>query len=244
MKSTPLMSCVVLLGLLLLVMVSDVDHIVTAVSAKEPAACKVGPSAKTPEDAIGDATPTFVWQALPGCTSYQLYLANDVAILSITWVKAEAAGCANGSGNCTYKPEHLLVEDDYRWWIRGWQPHQGTSKWSVGTRFTIDLDVCAQQPQPVTPIDNTVSSTPVYRWQSVYGCTWYQLSVTGPEGNVLSQWVNADETGCEFGEVCSFEPGDVLPSGSYLWWIRGWSRGTRIGRWTIATSFDIEAGRQ
>jgi len=228
------MCCVVLLAI-----IGAGDRVIGVVFAEEPVTCKVAPTAKTPEDKVGDTSPTFTWQALSGCTNYQLYLANDESILSITWVKAEDAGCAGGSGNCTHKPERVLVEGDYGWWVRGWQPREGTSKWSAGTRFTIDVDICAKRPLPVTPLDDTLSNSPVYSWQSVYGCQWYQLSASGPDGNVLNQWVNVDDIGCESEAVCSFEPGYALPPGTYFWWIRGWSRGTQIGRWTIPTSFFI-----
>jgi len=207
--------------------------------ADDPVACKVAPIVKSPKDKVGDGTPVFTWQALAGCTNYQFYLSNDVAILSITWVTALQAGGLGGGGNCTFIPEQVLGEGDYNWWVRGWQPGKGTSKWSSGTRFSIDMDVCAKQPEPVAPIE-VVQSAPEFQWRGVYGCEWYQLSASGPHGNVLGAWVNGDEIGCVFDTVCSFAPGVTLQPGAYLWWIRGWSRGTRIGRWTSGTSFTVE----
>ena len=214
-------------------------HNVGAVFAEEPLTCKVAPLPKIPDGKVGEASPAFTWQALAGCTDYQFYLSNAEAILSITWVSAEEAGCVGGSGNCRFTPDRIFEEGDYGWWIRGWQPQQGTSKWSSGTRFTVDLDICAKVPEIVAPIDTAQSGTPAYQWQGVYGCEWYQLVVSGPDGNVLREWVKGDDIACVFNTVCSYAPEVVLPPGRYFWWIRGWSRGTRIGLWTAATAFTI-----
>lgn len=201
--------------------------------------CRVAPLAKTPEDKVGTANPTYTWQAVQGCTDYQVYLATDAAILSITWVSAEEASCSGGLGNCTYSQERTLPEGDYGWWVRGWQPREGTSRWSSGTRFTIDMDICAKLPQPVAPADEIMNATPVFQWRGVYGCEWYQLSASGAGGNVVSTWINAEEINCALDAVCSFSPDITLPVGSYFWWIRGWSRGTRIGQWTSAMPFTV-----
>lgn len=209
------------------------------VSAQEPATCKVAPLAKTPRSKVGDTTPAFTWKALEGCTNYQLYLASDIAILSITWVSAKEASCSGGLGNCTYETEHILPDGDYGWWIRGWKPGEGTSKWSSGMPFTVDKNICAKRPKPLAPIDTSESSVPVYQWTGAYGCEWYQLSAAGLDGNIFRQWVNGDDIGCVFNALCSFSPAVALPPGDYKWWIRGWSRGTRIGRWTSATTFSI-----
>lgn len=222
-----------------LFLVAGVAAGVGVVQADELVTCKVAPLAKTPENKVGDASPTFTWQALEDCTSYQLYLSNDEGILSITWVTSEEASCTGGKGNCTFKPATALPEDDYGWWIRGWQPGKGTSKWSAGTPFTVDLEVCAKNPQPVAPVDVTEPGLIEYQWLGVYGCEWYQLSVSGPSGNVLSVWVNADDIGCIYDSVCRYSPLEALPTGDYFWWMRGWSRGTQIGQWTSATPFFI-----
>lgn len=231
---------VLLLALLPALLIAGTCSLLTGeVLADDSVTCNVAPLAKTPDDKVGDASPAFTWQALEGCTSYQLYLSNDEGILSITWVTSEEANCSGGRGNCTYTSAAALPENDYGWWVRGWQSGQGTSKWSAGTPFTIDLDVCAKKPQPLAPMDATEPGLVEFQWLGVYGCEWYQLSASGPAGNVLSVWVNSDDIGCDHNSACSYAPLQALTAGDYFWWIRGWSRGTAIGRWTSATPFSI-----
>jgi len=206
--------------------------------AEDTVGCKSPPFTESPVEKIGNIRPVYRWQALAGCSSYQLYLSNAAGILSVTWVAAEDAGC--GSGTCEYMLDQALTDgEDYGWWVRGWQPREGTSSWSAGNSFTVDLDICAKPPVPLAPAGEINFSAPEYHWIGAYGCDWYQLSASGPDGNVLHTWVMADGIACVYDAVCSYSAEKLLPPGAYFWWIRGWSRGTPMGRWTSATQFYI-----
>lgn len=79
---------------------------------------------------VTSQTPTYVWKAMPGATSYRLNING-----SITTYTAVQASCDGGIGLCTITGS-LLSTGSYNWAVQGYNSY-GSSAWSAYTFFSL-----------------------------------------------------------------------------------------------------------
>jgi hypothetical protein len=90
----------------------------------------------SPSGAIGTNTPQFSWNAVPGSTSYYLYVNDSTGNKIHTWYSKEQAGCAGGTGTCTVSPGTVLAPGSGMWWVQTYASN-GYGPWSDGIAFSV-----------------------------------------------------------------------------------------------------------
>ncbi len=76
----------------------------------------------SPSGEASSASPTYPWNAVNSATWYLLWVEDATSFtcrLSL-WVTAAQAGCAAGTGACSYTPGIALLPGAAQWWIRTW----------------------------------------------------------------------------------------------------------------------------
>ena len=133
-----------------------------------------------PGGSITDTTPTHTWHAVGGATWYYVWVNRGAVAVTQAWVPAESAGCASGTGNCSYTPATTLASGSYTWWIQTWNS-SGYGSWSAGLDFSIGPGVPGAT--TLTAPSGTLSdTTPTYSWQAVSSATWYSYLWVNREG--------------------------------------------------------------
>jgi hypothetical protein len=127
------------------------------------------PTAFGPTGTINTQRPTFSWSAVPGATSYTLYVVrvSDEAIL------VHQVGLTTTS----FTPATALPADiDLRWKVKGESPC-GPGPYSAILPFRIAL--CSVPGVPVTqqPSGAITTQTPTFSWTAAAGATSYTLEV-------------------------------------------------------------------
>jgi FtsP/CotA-like multicopper oxidase with cupredoxin domain len=183
------------------------------------------------------ATPTYTWNAVPGATWYQLWVADSANYPKIDrWYTAAGVGCPAGTGTCSVTPADVLANGPATWWIQWWSP-TGYGLWSAGMNFTVSLPQTSAT--LVSPSGNTGTTTPTYTWNAVPGMTWYYLWVNDSTGNKILQWYEAVTAGCAAGTgTCSVTPTTALANGAGTWWVQTWSP-AGYGPWSAGMAITV-----
>jgi hypothetical protein len=110
---------------------------------------KIGqPETFEPRGVVETVVPSFIWDEVPGATSYEIVVADlsknvsdpDRIILSKWYIVDVSPELSCGKG-CELEPELTLPIGPYIWWVRPWNPIHKTGKWSENTIFfTLDMD--------------------------------------------------------------------------------------------------------
>lgn len=190
----------------------------------------------SPAGTIGTSWPTYVWNAVPLATWYQLWVTDAARRVSRWWYRAEQAGCGAGTDTCSAtSPVQVPLGETY-WWIQTWN-NVGYGPWSAAGRFTIAPPGAATL---LSPEGSIATATPVFVWLAVERATYYYLWVADAAGTPrLQRWYAAAAAGCSGGTgVCTVEPGTTLPAGAGTWWIQAWNP-AGYGPWSAGTAFSI-----
>ena len=196
-----------------------------------------------PDITLGDRrydTPAYYWNADPNSTWYYLWV-NDSTGNGITqWVTAAQAGCYEGTGSCSVRPDFALAKGSARWWIQTWNP-SGDGPWSDGMVFTVPDADPPGKAALISPSGTSGDITPTYTWNADPNSTWYYLWVNDGTGNGITQWVTAAQAACYKGAgSCSATPDVALAPGSAKWWIQTWSP-NGDGPWSDGMAFTVPA---
>jgi len=197
----------------------------------------------SPSSANVPTTPTYVWNAVPAATWYQLWVNDSSATPKIqTWYTAEQAGCAIGTGFCSVTPTISLALGAARWWIQTWNS-VGYGPWSDGMSFTVASCTAPDKPILVSPSGYVSITQPTYSWNAVLGSAWYYLWVNdGATAGKVRQWYTAADLGCSTGsDRCAATPGTSLAAGWAQWWIQPWKDcgGGSYGPWSDGVFFYV-----
>ena len=94
----------------------------------------------SPKETISGNTPPYSWHAVPGSTSYYLYVNDSTGNKIKKWYSKEQAGCPGGTETeiCTASPGTVLAPGSGIWWVQTWAEN-GYGPWSDGTNFTVSV---------------------------------------------------------------------------------------------------------
>jgi hypothetical protein len=183
-------------------------------------------------------TPLFSWNASSTATSYYLLAQNTAGVAISISVTAREAGCGGGTGTCQFTPATALTPGaTYVWFVNATNEY-GTSEWSRGTTFTVNV-VGPSVPQP--PVLDSPSGTlgtvsPNFRWNPSAGATSYELIVQNTMGVAVNLTVSSEVANCQSG-MCGIVASTPLAHGTaYNWFVRAsnslgtsaWSAGRSI----------------
>jgi hypothetical protein len=208
------------------------DAIFFKVSIARAAATLVSPTGITPT-----TMPTYTWNAVPGADSYLLWVNDSTGHKFDQWIAPDTAGCASGTGACSYTPGTALAGGAGTWWIRTWSASNGYGPWSAPLYFTVSPRAATL----VSPSGNIITNSPTYTWNAVGEAASYYLWVNDSTmAGKFTQWIGPGTAGCGSGTgTCSFTPGTALAGGGATWWIQTWSPSLGYGPWSAPLSFTI-----
>ena len=200
----------------------------------------------SPNGNITNTQPTYAWNAVldsaqgDAATWYFLWVQDPTRVVIQQWYPASTS-CSGGM--CSVTPSIAVTPGSTRWWVQTWNGG-GYGPWSAGMSFYIPIP-WPLQPTLISPSGTLTTRTPTYSWNAVSSETgvpasWYQLSVNGPGGNVISQWYTAANAGCSSGTgTCSVTPSILLnPGNTYQWQVRGYNTAGN-GPWSNLMSFTV-----
>lgn len=126
--------------------------------------------------------PTFVWQAVPTATSYDIAVCEKTSSTTVVKVFEQAV-----SGTSLTMPAGVLRPGTiYSWTViagtaEGWSKTGDTWNWSLARSFTVATNAVAVLVPPVLmePRDGATSGTllPLLSWKSVMAASWYRVYI-------------------------------------------------------------------
>jgi hypothetical protein len=192
----------------------------------------------SPSGAISTKTPTFTWNAVPGASSYYLWVNDTSAAPRIAqWMSATDANCGSGTGNCSASPSVVLASGAGRWFVQTWNSF-GYGPWSAALDFSI---VGLVAPTLMSPTGTISSSGPTFTWNAVSGATYYYLWVNDSgSAPKFTGWFTTTATGCGAGTgTCSTAIGVPLNAGAGRWWARAWNPTDLLSAWSTPLDFTV-----
>jgi hypothetical protein len=170
--------------------------------------------------------PAFTWTASsPAADWYDVFVVRNGIPYLDQWVQ----------GTNNWMPASGLPGGSYAWWVHPWNA-VGYGPWSTNFSFTIQTAV----PGAITlvsPPGGDDGSTQRYTWKADPAATWYELYVTKGSGGFCDNWYtltnSVDSTAGNFAVDV-----DGHTTGSYQWWVRGWSP-DGMGTWSSSLTFQF-----
>jgi len=191
-----------------------------------------------PSGIIATTTPIYTWNAVASATQYLLWVDDSSGGRIRTTYTAAQAGCASGTGMCSFTPSVELTPGAGQWWIVTINA-SGNGPWSARGVFTV-----AGTPPPgpatlVAPSGSITTTTPTYTWDAVAGATQYLLWLDDSSGGRARQWYTAAQVGCASGTgMCSLTPSVTLNPGPGEWWIVT-NNASGNGPWSARADFTV-----
>lgn len=162
-----------------------------------------------------DLTPEISWNAVPGATSYRVFIDNNTA--GGTVVSDEVVS------QTSFTPATDFGFGRHQIWVRAIGAGNYAAAWSDLTRYYIG-------PEQLTPLVSTFDTLPSFTWTSLPDVASVQLWVQRGSAVVINE---SGLTGTEFVPASPFSPG------AYRWWIRPFHASGRGGAWSELGEFFI-----
>jgi uncharacterized protein (TIGR03118 family) len=180
-----------------------------------------------PSGPIATDMPTFVWSAVTGAATYDLWISD----LSTGQSPALLLTNLSGTTVTLSAAQALTPGDSFRWWTRGLNGSGTPFAWGMPTDFSI---APLGTPTPAGPRGTLTSDQPAFSWSAVGLAARYDVWVsdltTGVGGVVGSS------TTTSFADTAGLTPGH-----SFRWWVRADSTNGSAGAWSVPTEFAISA---
>lgn len=181
-------------------------------------------------------TPQFSWtDGDPPGDWYYVYMSRNGSPYMDFWVQASST-----SAQTSWTPTNGFATGNYSWWVQSWNG-TGFGAWSQTGNFTVTG--IPSQITPIGPSGTESSPTVNYSWNVADRHTaWYELYVMKDGALFSDSWhqiANGDliyTANDGLGQV-ALNKGNHS-SGSYQWWVRGWSS-DGLGPWSSTMSFTV-----
>ena len=199
----------------------------------------------SPSGNVSTMTPTFTLNAVSCATGYEIYVADPTGAVQKLrqTLSATQAGCAAGTGTCSFTPASALELGAASWWVRA-QNAAGNGPWSSAMNITVLAGALPPAVTPLSPSGNVSTTKPTFTWNAVSGATGYDVFVGNTDGTVfkITQTLTAAEAGCAAGTgACTFTPTVALDLGRGSWWVRA-KNAAGNGPWSSAMNITVLAG--
>ncbi|MEP3481267.1 MAG: hypothetical protein ABJZ55_18650 [Fuerstiella sp.] len=185
------------------------------------------------------------WNAVDNAESYDIWISSLNSFEQILLLEDVV-------GVSTSVSISDLAQGGNRVWARANLEGGGTSAWSTGADFQVDLTASLTGPTGTTGQNLIEDTTPVITWIASAEQNGFQLWVTDLNSGEIRRYnapnilVDADgepvldDEGNEiFAEVRSFEIPEELPIGAYRVWVRGINIGGTPGAWSQPRDFQL-----
>jgi hypothetical protein len=160
-------------------------------AARADAQCLPAPAwASGPVGTITDSRPTLSWAAVPGATSYTLYV---LTIPEEGWA-VHAVGI---TGTSFQPPSPLPTNHDMRWKVKGEGPC-GAGGYANGATFRVSGGAsCPPTVAPTLygPSGNITNASPTFCWSAVPGAEDYVIALLFAPDDGYYVFGHADSTG-------------------------------------------------
>lgn len=185
------------------------------------------------------------WNAVDTAESYDVWISSLNTFEQIVLLE-------NVVGVTSNVPVSDLAAGGNRVWVRANLEGGGTSDWSTGADFRLDLTASITGPNGLTGQNLIEDSTPEVTWIAPAELTGFQLWVTELSSGQIRRYdapnIQLDADGEPVldadgnqipAEVRSFEIPEELPIGAYRVWVRGINAGGTSGEWSQSLDFQL-----
>lgn len=167
--------------------------------------------------------PEFTWAAVPGATSYEIYLSEAGSSGALY----RAAGISGTSFQSL-----PLNNGDYRVWVRSTLA-DGSSVWGKGVAFTVNELVSTVSTGPIQPTDSSFDTNPQFVWQRNDDARRYELYLL----NVNANLAPAERSVLVEDIQQTNHTVQNLPAGEWTWWVRTRDNNNVPGPWSNPATF-------
>ena len=182
-----------------------------------------GPTPVAPLNPTFDRRPTFIWNAVAGAVSYEVYVRNqNTGVLTFNGVPTSST---------SWVPPADIDSGPYRWWVLAVSaPSVGSLR--SGGATTVDIYIGGRT-SILTPNGSTADTTPTFTWRPVDGAASYRLFVSRID---VAQAGIINLTGAI---STTYTPTLALPKGTYRAWVRAVRSTGELSPWSVSVDFMI-----
>jgi hypothetical protein len=179
------------------------------------------PNLKSPLNlaTLNVVNPLLEWEIVPGAVSYEIVYSTSPNFTGEVFTQTNT-----GNGNITWQLPALLTNTAYYWHARAVNSSGVQSNWSSTWTFTTGLAA----PVIISPVNNlTVSTTPVFNWNTSVGATDYYLEIYNNSsftGSPVRVYPGASDPALT-GTTWTVPESNPLPIGQYYWRVRAHNSG-------------------
>lgn len=182
------------------------------------------PQLLTPEGAQveGQWRPQLTWTRSLGATSYDLYINRN----GVLWQSMRLEGFTSNS----WQSDVDMPLGSYTFYVSPYSPEEGIGGWSEPMSFSLGL------PELLAPegLQTPGVTMPEFSWNDSSQLDYYSIYLqrNGALRTNTWTWIQAPTT--------TWTPPEVLESGNYKWWVRGWSAADGYTPWSESKDFEIQ----
>jgi predicted phage tail protein len=184
------------------------------------------PTIVSPKGQIGNAFPTFQWNAVGFATRYELRVTRTDTNARVIY--------RTNFGPTSYVHFSPLVDANYSVTVRAGNSLNQFSAWSTPTLFSVKSPIPAA-PVFAAPGATTTSTNPRFVWNAVEGAAWYDLRVdnlsTGQINYIRQQRLPRTST---------FYDPPYMTQGNYQAYIRAVNGNQLAGPWSAAYQINVD----
>jgi len=211
------------------------------VSVVIPSPLTIAPSQIAPSGTNIATSAAFSFTPVPGATGYKIYYENLAGVGSFIDVTSTQAGCASGSGICTFTPATPFTSGTSYGWLVSAVNASGNGPFSTIMNFTTVTVVAATPPVAPTAISplgaNTLSTAP-FIFSAVANATAYKIYYENLAGIGSFIDVTPAQAGCVSGiGACSFTPATPFTANTTYGWLVSASNAAGAGPWSSTLNF-------
>ena len=167
-----------------------------------------------------DPTPQITWSAIPGATSYRVYVNNKTT--------RHSAAINEFVTVPSFTPSENLPFGHHQIWVQAYGTANYAAEWSTVADYYVG-------PELLSPTRPTFDNRPQFSWSHLDGVATYHLVVKRGSEVVINQSGITQTT---------FLPPVPLDSGEYRWWIKPTTIDGRDGAWSKRGTFNVNGRPQ